>query len=929
MTILRIANMPPRISRSSNSNSASVSKPKPAKKRGQKRALNAFAIASAQNPEKLGVRRSRLGQTEDDPQDRKRRRVNESEDEDEDDEEEGGSRSQAKKKKTVRRDDVGESSEGSDSEGNAWTLGHVDQDDDSDIDSDDAFGEGDDELFAHFSFSGSSKDRKAKASSSSRKPSKKEIEVDLNDESNHSGSDSDSSLGEDAVDLAQMLDDYEASDDEMADSNSEGGSDNGSDDDEDEDAADGHFSNSSEDEDDEIDSQKLSRLQDLVSSLHPTTAEEGKRTSTMYESMTPSAAGIVSSEKFDIRDILKNTSDPQLAKASKATGVIPSQPKKKDPKLEPALPKLQRDKLDRIAANEKAKATLDRWVDTVKHMRRAEHVTFPLQSNEAAAHQTGYMLPTITTAPITSLESTINSILEESGLAPSQAKKEKEYDDLPETNISVQEVLARRADLRRARELIFQEERRAKRIKKIKSKSYRRVHRRERERLAAAGQDAFAEDFGDMDEDEKETHDRRRAEERMGAKHRDSKWAKQMKKSGRSIWDDEARSGVTEMARRNEELRRRMTGQDGREGSSAESGSASEVEDSDVDEPTTQLRELHKNLKKLEASEFDDGKTSSLASMKFMKKAEAARQAQNEADIKQIRRELDGGSSSEEESEPEANNIGRMIFGPTSKKAANKPTSEERNEFEEAEYSELEEEQMPEQGLEIDPSVPMGSKAKAKAPIAAKRPQTKETTPSIMKSGLQTAAASKKSKKENGEVHSKPDQAGWVTVTYDKDSDSEGEDSSEEILRRAFAGEEDAEEVFEKEKAEIIADEDDKIVDQTIPGWGSWVGEGLSKREQKRNKGKVLVKKEGIKPEDRKDAKLKNVIINQKRVRKNVDYMASTLPFPFTNRAEYERSIRMPIGNEWNVKKTYVESTKPRVIVKPGRVILPIDKPLI
>ena len=89
------------------------------------------------------------------------------------------------------------------------------------------------------------------------------------------------------------------------------------------------------------------------------------------------------------------------------------------------------------------------------------------------------------------------------------------------------------------------------------------------------------------------------------------------------------------------------------------------------------------------------------------------------------------------------------------------------------------------------------------------------------------------------------------------------------------------------------------------------------------------MKQDGIIPRDRKDAKLKGVIINQKRVRKNVDYMASTLPFPFTNRAEYERSIRMPIGNEWNVKKTYTDSTKPSVIVKPGRVVMPMDKPLV
>jgi len=174
-------------------------------------------------------------------------------------------------------------------------------------------------------------------------------------------------------------------------------------------------------------------------------------------------------------------------------------------------------------------------------------------------------------------------------------------------------------------------------------------------------------------------------------------------------------------------------------------------------------------------------------------------------------------------------------------------------------------------------------------------------------------------------------------VSYKREQDSSHSDddkeldqppSQAEILRRAFAGD-DVEESFEKEKQETMADEDEKVVDETLPGWGSWVGEGISRREKRKNKGKVLRKQEGIKPKDRRDFRLKNVIINQKRVKKNVDYLASSLPFPFTNRTEYERSIRMPIGGEWNVKKSFVENTKPRIIVKQGSIVLPMEKPLV
>lgn len=51
--------------------------------------------------------------------------------------------------------------EGSDSEGNTWTMGHVEDDDDSDIDSDEAFGESDEERFEGWTFRGSSSNQRS------------------------------------------------------------------------------------------------------------------------------------------------------------------------------------------------------------------------------------------------------------------------------------------------------------------------------------------------------------------------------------------------------------------------------------------------------------------------------------------------------------------------------------------------------------------------------------------------------------------------------------------------------------------------------------------------------------------------------------------------------------------------------------------------
>jgi U3 small nucleolar RNA-associated protein 14 len=42
---------------------------------------------------------------------------------------------------------------------------------------------------------------------------------------------------------------------------------------------------------------------------------------------------------------------------------------------------------------------------------------------------------------------------------------------------------------------------------------------------------------------------------------------------------------------------------------------------------------------------------------------------------------------------------------------------------------------------------------------------------------------------------------------------------------------------------------------------------------------------------------------------------------------QYERSLRAPIGKEWNTRDTFQKMTKPRVITKLGQVIDPLKAP--
>jgi U3 small nucleolar RNA-associated protein 14 len=162
---------------------------------------------------------------------------------------------------------------------------------------------------------------------------------------------------------------------------------------------------------------------------------------------------------------------------------------------------------------------------------------------------------------------------------------------------------------------------------------------------------------------------------------------------------------------------------------------------------------------------------------------------------------------------------------------------------------------------------------------------------------------------------------------YTSPSESEdGEDSRAALARSIFAGPDEVIQDFAKEKKKTVEDEEDKVIDNSLPGWGSWTGNGISKKAQKRAKGKFLTTIKGVSEDKRKDAKLDRVIINEKRVKKNDKYLATELPHPFESRAQYERSLRLPLGPEFQTKISFQDAIKPRLLMKQG-IIKPMARP--
>ena len=969
------------------------------KQKAQKRSLNALAIAEKQDPQKQRIRPSRVGKVEEVSEKRKR-----FDDDNESFEDQEGGQRRSKRVKEVQKDRYGEDiEEGSDNEGNNWKIGAVDSDDDSDLDSDEALGVSDEERFDGFVFRGSSTPKKkAKAlNASTEQDGNREagFDVDLNEDSEANDDDEEESddFRENAVDLADVLDASEDSHDEQLAKRKMLGADHSS-------QIDSSASEASDDEssalslsDAEIDgndAHKLSTLQTLVSSMAPVGKKEVPyRMPDAQEAITPSEYNLNPRQKLTIADLLPTVTDPTLRRSLKilADGGKKSGSKKSGipQKLEVPLPKRQQDRLDRSAAYEKSKETLNRWIDTIKHNRRAEHLSFPLVDPAKEGSKFPTKMSATRTKPITDLESTIQNILTESGLSATNGKAEGEqiqaFEELQANKLPIEEVQARRAELRKARELLFREEIKAKRIKKIKSKSYRRVHRKERERNALRDSEALAAAGIELSEDEQERQDRRRAEERMGARYRESKWAKSVRQSGRAAWDEDARDGVTEMARRGEELRRRVEGKavhDEDESVDSESSSEADDDDSTKEDQSRGVRFKDKLNRLQESNPFlpDSGNSSGLASMKFMQKADEIRRKQNDEDIARLKREIDGELTSEESAND--GEIGRRAFGPKSmqtERIVNGEAGFPKGEFEEGQESENEYGR-PQAGRSLN-AIANGtshqSQKQSSRPVPVAKPPDRSksrladgqidpeeenpwlTTKPTRKSKSdrkRTSGADENVLITNGPVPMEPakSSASGPKGTprkpaspppqlldedsfegfFSSDSDSPKTPTNQDLIRRAFAGD-DVLSSFAAEKAATITSEAPQTISTALPGWGSWTGAGISAKAEKRalasqnrfNKS-TLTTMPGIEADKRVDKNLDKVIVNEKRVKKNAKYLAGVLPHPFETKAQYERSLRVPVGPEWTTKEVFQRGTKPRVLLKQG-IIGPMEKPLV
>lgn len=252
-------------------------------------------------------------------------------------------------------------------------------------------------------------------------------------------------------------------------------------------------------------------------------------------------------------------------------------------------------------------------------------------------------------------------------------------EELAMTNLTIEEVAARRAELRRLRELNFRAEAKAKRVSKIKSKAFRKIAKKEKEKNAQKLEDAG---LGPELDEEEETikRERERAIERATLRHKNTgKWAKSMLGKMDDL-DVDQRRELNEQLDQGDKLKRRIQGRG--DGSDSEESSSEGEEGEGIDS----IRErAFEELARLEAEDGvqaaegakSHSKKSGLFDMKFMADARARAQGQTNQELDDFKKEMrrmqgsdeEGGDvSAEEEDEVQAgpsfvgNNRGRMVF---------------------------------------------------------------------------------------------------------------------------------------------------------------------------------------------------------------------------------------------------------------------------
>ncbi|PSS08131.1 Small-subunit processome, Utp14 protein [Actinidia chinensis var. chinensis] len=383
--------------------------------------------------------------------------------------------------------------------------------------------------------------------------------------------------------------------------------------DDDDDDSDGEDDGSREcQEGDEADGSRHARMLQDITGL-PVEAFEGKKRkndvvlSEAYpeSEYNPSRDVLNGDGRISIQDLL----NPLHGKSgfSKLRKSMHRMEKKSTPILAP-LPKADREKLERKVTYEQSKKDITKWEPLVKRNREAPTLYFD-EDVDLGFSTVGAIASEF--EPRTEFEKKIAALVNDNEVLEAHKKDGARLLEL--NKISVEDVKDHQDRLAKMRTLLFLHEMKAKRIKKIKSKTYHRLLKKDGLKAAVAEMEMNPEAAKEL----AMKQEFKRAEERLTLKHKNSsKWAKRILKRGLDVQDEGTRAAIAEQLHQHAFLTRKMKSM--KDNSSSDEDCGDDISDSSDQDRASKLLEKAKEKTLGVINEDGEVPKSGVLSLPFM-----------------------------------------------------------------------------------------------------------------------------------------------------------------------------------------------------------------------------------------------------------------------------------------------------------------------
>ncbi|KAF4072823.1 hypothetical protein AMELA_G00251930 [Ameiurus melas] len=681
----------------------------------------------------------------------------------------------------------------------------------------------------------------------------------------------------------------------------------------------------SEDEEDSDDDRKHTKLLEAISSLggkrRRMQAERSEASQQVSEfSVNAEGAG----EKVKLSDLLG---------CAEETPGAPSKTKKQLRKLQNSketlelpLSRQQTEKIQRGVAYERSSKEVSRWETVVRQNQNAEQIIFPLKQEPAGPRRVEQVVAGWKAQ--TPLEQQIFSLLH-SNQQPVVDPVLTPVEEASIRAMSLEEAKIRRAELQKARALQSYYEAKARRERKIKSKTYHKVQKKAKRR-------EFLKQFDEMMKtdpaaalEELKKMELSRMEERMSLKHQNSgKWAKT--KAIMAKYDDSARKAMQQQLELNKDLTQKLVVSSDDDDEGEDDQEASALPDF-VNEPESASGSVNPWMRGKLSSEgpevtADPGTTTTEEPASSPRQEEEREEEEEENEEEQLlrhfqtKRKLRQGEEDDlvpvTQEEPDARAGAQEDAEDTARDVQEEETAEEDEEEEEeevvSEFNTLFNRLMKSTRTPTEPP-PQGKASRTQeaelahdeeglldeGPVRARTMEdlealvhdgsAEETAASASRAaGVDTSSEPQSEKKNTKEKKREIDPSEVLTkdanvitvplaptlVEGEEGEEEEGPSTQMSIIKEAFAGDDVISDFLKDKKKQEEAGKP-KVVDLTLPGWGDWGGVGLKPPRYKRLKFRLKLPPAA----PRKDQKLPAVIMSEKRNSSIALHQVSQLPF--------------------------------------------------